>query len=72
MLDPTKFVTSCLVINQDRKDRSITLPPKLYKAGRDPHCFQLIISNTIHRDTGHRVFVTLMAGTYLHRVLCHI
>ena len=37
--------------NQDVNNRSVTIPPRLYKAGRDPPHFHLIIRNTTHRKT---------------------
>jgi hypothetical protein len=39
MLDLAIFVTSYLVIDQDRMNRSITLPLELYKVGKDPIIF---------------------------------
>ena len=41
--------------DQDRNNRSVTLPLELYKAGRDSSRFHLIIRNTIHKDIGRRV-----------------
>ena len=35
-------------IDQDRNNQSVTLHPRLYKAGRDPPHFHLIIRNTTH------------------------
>ena len=42
--------------DQDRNNRSVTLPPKLYKVGRDPHHFHLIIHNTTHQKTEDVVY----------------
>ena len=41
--------------DQDRNNRSVTLPPELYKASRDAPRFHLIICNIIHKDTKRRV-----------------